>query len=99
MQGACRSGRRDSVPGNRVGSVWKTREVSWLWQEVSQCCGCKWDWERQREEEVEGHGQYPLHSPGPQLGQEDETQELRGVNVSGQKEKLKGVTCPRREYQ
>lgn len=39
-----------------------------------------------------------------QLGEKDEKQELRGVNVSGsvghlQKEKLKGVTCPRREYQ
>lgn len=40
--------------------------------------------------------------PAPQLGQEDEKQELRDINVSGnvshfQKEKLKSVTCPRRE--
>lgn len=87
------------VPGNSV----ETREISWLWHKVSLCGGCEWGWERQREE-VERHEQCPLHSPGPYIGQEDEEQELRGVNISGsvshfQKEKLKGVTCPRREYQ
>lgn len=46
---------------------------------------------------MEEHEQCLLHSPGPQLGQEDEKQELRGVNVSGSvshfhKEKLKGLT-------